>query len=57
MLPTIFSVYAAHSPKRVEAKLPKDDPYLKPGEVLIAYVRPGPVPRIVEIERVRPIDS
>jgi 8-oxo-dGTP pyrophosphatase MutT (NUDIX family)/phosphohistidine phosphatase SixA len=57
VLPTIFSVYAAHAPKRVEAKLPKDDPYLKPGEVLIAYVRPGPVPRIVEIERVRPIDS
>ena len=57
VLPTIFSIYAAHAPKRVVAKLPKDDPYLKPGEVLIAYVRPGPIPRIVEIERVRPIDS
>ncbi len=57
VLPTIFAVYAAHAPKRVVAKLPKNDPYLKPGEVLIAYVRPGPVPRIVEIERVRPIDS
>src|SRR5699024_4768660 len=57
VLPTIFSIYAAHAPKRVVAKLPKDDPYLKPGEVLIAYVRPGPLPRIVEIERVRPIVS
>jgi 8-oxo-dGTP pyrophosphatase MutT (NUDIX family)/phosphohistidine phosphatase SixA len=57
VLPTIFDVYKAHAPKHVAEKLPKEDPYLKPGEVLIAYVRPGPVPRIVEIERVRPIDS
>ncbi|TGD11080.1 NUDIX hydrolase [Brevibacterium sp. S111] len=57
VLPTIFSVYAEHAPKRVVAKLPKDDPYLKPGEVLVAYVRPGAMPRIVAIERVRPIDS
>jgi 8-oxo-dGTP pyrophosphatase MutT (NUDIX family) len=57
VLPTIFEVYRAHAPQRVVEKLPKEDPYLKPGEVLIAYVRPGPVPRIVEIERVRPIDG
>jgi 8-oxo-dGTP pyrophosphatase MutT (NUDIX family)/phosphohistidine phosphatase SixA len=57
VLPTIFSVYADHAPKRVAEKLPQEDPYLKPGEVLVAYVRPGPNPRIVEIERVRPIDG
>lgn len=57
VLPTILDVYAEHSPKRIIEKLPQEDPYLKPGEVLVAYVRPGAVPRIVEIERVRPIDS
>lgn len=57
VLPTILDIYAEHSPKRIIEKLPQEDPYLKPGEVLVAYVRPGTLPRIVEIERVRPIDS
>ncbi|MCI4011924.1 NUDIX domain-containing protein [Brevibacterium sp. ZH18] len=57
VLPTILEIYTQHSPKRISEKLPKTDPYLKPGEVLIAYVRPGAVPRIVDIERIRPIDS
>lgn len=57
VLPTIFSVYAKHAPERVIQQLPTEDPYLKPGEILVAYVRPGSVPRIVEIERFRPIDS
>jgi 8-oxo-dGTP diphosphatase len=30
---------------------------MNPGEILVAYVRPGPVPRVVELERYRPIDS
>ena len=57
VLPIIFEIYAQHSPQRIAAKLPQENPYLKPGEVLVAYVRPGAVPRIVDIERVRPIDS
>lgn len=57
VLPAIFAVYAKHSPKRVAQMLPKEDPYLKPGEILVAYVRPGLLPRIVEIERFRPIDA
>lgn len=57
VLPTILAVYAKHAPKRIAAKLPSEDPYLKPGEILVAYVRPGAVPRIVDIERVRPIDA
>lgn len=57
VLPMILEIYAKHSPQRIAEKLPGKDPYLKPGEVLVAYVRPGAVPRIVDIERVRPIDS
>ncbi|RBP65643.1 8-oxo-dGTP diphosphatase [Brevibacterium sanguinis] len=57
VLPTILGVYAKHAPQGIAAKLPTEDPYLKPGEILVAYVRPGTVPRIVEIERFRPIDS
>ncbi|SMX97383.1 MULTISPECIES: NUDIX hydrolase [unclassified Brevibacterium] len=57
VLPLILDIYAKHAPQRIAEKLPHEDPYLKPGEVLVAYVRPGPVPRIVEFERFRPIDS
>ncbi|MGO3278522.1 MAG: NUDIX hydrolase [Brevibacterium aurantiacum] len=57
VLPLILSVYAKHAPQRIAEKLPKEDPYLKPGEILVAYVRPGAVPRIVEFERIRPIDA
>lgn len=57
VLPTILRVFAEHAPKRVAQVLPTEDPYLKPGEILVAYVRPGTVARIVEIERFRPIDA
>ncbi|MGO1312681.1 MAG: NUDIX hydrolase, partial [Brevibacterium aurantiacum] len=57
VLPLILSVYAKHAPQRIAEKLPKEDPYLKPGEIIVAYVRPGAVPRIVEFERIRPIDA
>lgn len=57
VLPLILEIYAKHAPQHIAEKLPREDPYLKPGEVLIAYVRPGAVPRIVDIERIRPIDT
>lgn len=57
VLPTVLKALAGHAPAAVAEQLPHDDPYMSPGEVLVAYVRPQPVPRIVEIERFRPIDG
>ena len=57
VVPTVLKVFAAHAPKRIAEKLPTEDPYLKPGEILVAYVRPGTIARIVEVERFRPIDA
>ncbi len=53
----MLKVFAAHAPKRIAEKPPTEDPYLKPGEILVAYVRPGTIARIVEVERFRPIDA
>lgn len=57
VLPSILHVLGEHAPAGVRAELPQEDPYLHPGEVLIAHVRRGPVPRIVALERFRPIDG
>lgn len=57
VLPTVFSALADHAPAGLAEHLPRTDPYMNPGEILIAHFRPGPVPRIVSIERYRPIDS
>lgn len=57
VLPTVLAFIAEHAPKRLADHLPDKDPYMNPGEILIAYVRPGEVPRIVELERFRPIDT
>lgn len=57
VLPTVLDFIADHAPKGLAAHLPDRDPYMNPGEILVAYVRPGEVPRIVEVERYRPIDT
>ena len=57
VLPTVLEVLADHSPEGLAKGLPPRDPYMNPGEILVAYVRPGTVPRIVEFERYRPIDT
>ena len=57
VLPTVLDVLARHSPEGLARSLPPRDPFMNPGEILVAYVRPGAVPRIVELERYRPIDS
>ncbi|WP_349829650.1 NUDIX hydrolase [Brevibacterium litoralis] len=57
VLPTVLEVLARHAPDRVADMLPVDDPHLAPGEVLVVHVRPGAVPRVVEIERFRPVDE
>lgn len=57
VLPTVLKVLAEHSPEGLARSLPASDPYMNPGEILVAYVRPGQAPRIVAVERYRPIDS
>lgn len=57
VLPTVLATLAEHAPAGLAGRLPRKDPYMNPGEILVAYVRPGPVPRIVEFERYRPIDA
>lgn len=57
VLPTVLDVLAEHSPEGLAKCLPPHDPYMNPGEILVAYVRPGTIPRIVEFERYRPIDT
>lgn len=57
VLPTVLGVLADHSPKGLASSLPPRDPYMNPGEILVAYVRPGSIPRIVDVERYRPIDT
>ncbi|WAL39968.1 NUDIX hydrolase [Brevibacterium sp. BRM-1] len=57
VLPTVLAALAAHASKGLADRLPDEDPYMNPGEILVAYVRPGGAPRIVEFERYRPIDT
>ena len=57
MLPTFLDVVSEYCVPGLAEKLPQKDPYLSPGEILVAYVRPGSIPKIVDFERFRPIDS
>lgn len=57
VLPAFLDVLRGASPKALGAQLPARDPFMAPGEILVAYVRPGTVPRIVDVERHRPIDT
>lgn len=57
VLPAFLDVLRDASPKALGDELPAHDPYMAPGEILVAYIRPGPVPRIVDVERHRPIDT
>lgn len=54
-LPTILEVLEKSSQHRAARKLPDTDPWLKPGEIIIAHVvsRAG-TPRIIAAERLRP---
>ncbi|GAA2102622.1 MULTISPECIES: NUDIX hydrolase [Brevibacterium] len=57
VLPTVLRVLREFAPQGLADRLPRKDPFMNPGEILVAYVRPGPSPRIVEFERYRPIDA
>ncbi len=55
VLPTVLDVLGQHSRRAVANALPRRDPYLEPGEALVAHVattRRGP--RVVAAERVAP---
>ncbi|WGW12502.1 NUDIX hydrolase [Saxibacter everestensis] len=57
VLPVLFQALADAAPKSLANELPSKDPYLSPGEILVAYIQPGEMSRIIAFERFRPIDS
>lgn len=57
VLPTVLSALAGLAPAGVAAELPDSDPFMSPGEVIVASVRRDSKPRVVAIERFRPIDG
>lgn len=55
VLPTVLDVLAQHAPRAVAGSLPRTDPFLEPGEVLVAHVADTPAgPRVVATEKVGP---
>ena len=53
VLPTVLEVVGAHAPGRVRAQLPTENPYLRPGQVLVCHVaRAGDVEDGVRVEAV-----
>ncbi|WP_129337811.1 NUDIX hydrolase [Cellulomonas endophytica] len=57
VLPTVVDVVAAHARRAVADELPASDPFLRPGEVLVAHVAAtARGPRVVAAERHRSRD-
>jgi 8-oxo-dGTP pyrophosphatase MutT (NUDIX family)/phosphohistidine phosphatase SixA len=55
VLPTVLDVLAHHAPPAVASGLPTRDPFLEPGEALVAHVADTPTgPRVVATEKVNP---
>ncbi len=51
---TVMDVIAEHSRREVADSLPPQDPFLHPGEILVAHVADtAPGPRVVATERHR----
>src|SRR3712207_7064339 len=51
VLPTVLDVLGQHSRRSVADSLPSKDPYLRPGEVLVAHVgQTGKGPRVMAVE-------
>ncbi|WP_154606031.1 MULTISPECIES: NUDIX hydrolase [Arthrobacter] len=57
VLPTILGALAARMDPALAAKLPIADPYLAPGEVLVAHVSIAEPGRIVALERHKPYED
>lgn len=56
VLPTVLDVLAQHSRRSVADLLPREDPFLKPGEVLVVHVADTTKgPRVVAVERHLPV--
>lgn len=55
-MPTIVDVFTKRAPYSIMKKVPKSDPYLKPGELLIAHIAAprGRKASIVALEKMRP---
>lgn len=55
VLPTVLDVLGEHARRAVADALPRADPFLHPGEVLVAHVASTPKgPRVVAVETQRP---
>lgn len=55
VLPTVLDVLGQHAPRAVANALPTSDPFLEPGEALVAHVADTPSgPRVVATEKVNP---
>ncbi|MGW2092057.1 NUDIX hydrolase [Promicromonospora sukumoe] len=55
VLPTVLDVLAQHATATVAAGLPSQDPFLEPGEALVAHIADtSSGPRVVATEKVRP---
>ncbi len=55
VLPTVLDVLGQHSRRSVADRLPTKDPFLDPGELLVAHVaRTAKGPRVVAVEHVTP---
>lgn len=56
VLPTVLDVLAQHARRPVADALPREDPFLKPGEMLVTHVAETPKgPRLVAVERHAPV--
>jgi 8-oxo-dGTP diphosphatase len=54
VLGEVFLVLRGVAPRDVAAELPAKDPFLAPGEVLVAHVPAAGAPRVVAVERHQP---
>ena len=54
VLGEVFLVLRGAAPRDVAAELPAKDPFLAPGEVLVAHVPVAGAPRVVAVERHQP---
>jgi 8-oxo-dGTP diphosphatase len=51
VLPTVLGVIGEHARRQVADRLPAEDPYLRPGQVLVAHVSGAPdAPRVEAVE-------
>ncbi|MEN0130622.1 MAG: NUDIX hydrolase [Brevundimonas sp.] len=55
VLPTVVDVLAQHARRSVANQLPLGDPFLEPGEILVAHIaQTAKGPRVVAVERTHP---